>query len=362
MKILSFIPKTQSTEIAIYIDGVQRLRESIHHAQELHAYFAPPERGRVRFDAMAELLAQREIPIQDIDLVITYITTPEIPPGIYMLNDALLELLREGRRVEETPLRSGIFALHLFEDYICGQLDRECLALVVKPAMENEMIAEAVLSGQKGISRNAMRHAFSQRGAASLYAHAQGQNVNDLRLVIAHLGAEIAVCAHDRGRIIDSNNSADGEGPFSPTTSGTLPVDALINLCFSGKYDMDEILRLISHEGGLVAHLGSGELRSVQEAYGRNDPDARFVVEAMAERVAKEIGARAAALDGNLEAVILTGQWAVWDDFTAMIAARTDWIAPVHTHVWESDLYMLAIAAIESYRGNNRILLYGQDR
>jgi butyrate kinase len=138
-------------------------------------------------------------------------------------------------------------------------------------------------------------------------------------------------------------------------------VDALVRLCYSGKYDMDEMLRLINHEGGLKAYLPSSRLPDVREAWRNGDPATRRMVEAMAYQTAREIGARASTLNDRLrraEAIVLTGPWALFEEFVEMIRERVSWIAPTSVHVWKSELFMLSVAAIETFKGRHKILLY----
>ena len=361
MNVFSLIPKSTFTEFAVYKEGVQVAFEQIEHSiPDLHALLTPPEQGLFRFDAIMRKLEESDVRLDAIDIVITQTNFPELPPGIYLINPELLDFLKDNK-LEENPLRSGVYVVSRLVDHINERYDVECVPLVVQPAIQNEIIPEATLTGIRGIERHPIFHAFSQRAAKSLYTTSKGKEEASVRVVVTHLGTEISVGAHDRAQIVDSNSPLDGEGPFSPTTSGTLPVDALIDLCYTGKYDMDEMLCLINKEGGLAAHLGISRLADVQEACRNGDQKARFAVRAMAYRVAREIGARAAALRGDLEAIILTGPWAHFEELTEAIRAHVEWIAPVEVHVWESELFMLAVAAMETFKGNNKILLYGRE-
>ncbi|MDF2531624.1 MAG: buk, partial [Clostridia bacterium] len=59
------------------------------------------------------------------------------------------------------------------------------------------------------------------------------------------MGGGISVGAHRHGKVLDVNNALDGEGPFSPERTGSLPVGGLIKLCYSGKYTIDELKKKI---------------------------------------------------------------------------------------------------------------------
>lgn len=362
MKILSLIPKLSSTEFAIYDNGVRTHDGVVQHiSSELHSLLTPQEQGRYRFNAMMDFIAAQNFHIDNLDIIITQAGVDALPPGIYLVNSNLIDLMTE-KRIDEDVQRSAAFIAADLAEYVNGKYENECLPLLLEPAIDDEIITEAAFSGLRGMTRVPVFHAFSLRAAAALFAWDIGKTPNIAKMIVAHLGTEISVGALDRGRIVDSNSPLDGEGPFSPTTSGTLPIRDLLKLCYSRKYDMDEMLRFINTEGGLAAHLGNVSLQDIQNAFLNGDERTNFIVRAMAYNVAREIGARAAALYGNVDGIILTGPWALFKDFAREIASRVEWIAPVREYVWESELYILMTTAMRIFEGSIKILLYGQDR
>jgi butyrate kinase len=363
LKALAFIPKTSSTEIAVY-DGSAEIFYGVadHGPSELCSLLMPEEQGKHRFEAILRMTADRGLSLCGVGVVITQVKCGDLPPGIYMAETRLLRKI-SANLIDENQYRSGVFTAYLLSSYINDNYDTECLPLVVEPAIGNEISPEAALSGLKGISREPVYNNFLQRSGAALCAwYELRRKSNETRMVVAHLGSEISVGAHDMGRIIDSNSPQYGEGPFSPTSGGSLPLDALIEMCYSGKYDMDEILNMLSQRSGLCAYLDDASLESVEKMYRAGDKKTVFFVNAMAYRTAREIGARAAALNGKVEAIVLTGHWATFTEFTDEIASYVDWIAPVKIYGVENELRLLAETAAVVYRGDFRILLYGMDR
>ena len=364
MRVFSFIAKISSTEYAIFEDGVQVAGDVIEHAHsDLHAVLTPPEQGLFRYNALMKHIVTMGLSLAGTDLVVTQTGFEDLPPGIYLVDRNLLAFLQQNK-IDENHLRSAAFVANNLAEHVNRQYEDECLPLVVEPAAENELLPEATISGVKGVTRNPFFHVFSQRAAAYLYADDVGKDPEEVRIVVAHLGTEISVGAYELGRIVDSNSPLDGEGPLSPTTSGNLPVDALVRLCYSGKYDMDEMMRLINREGGLKAYLSSSKLADVSQSWDSGDVTTRRMVSVMAYQVAREIGARASVINANgkkLEAVVLTGPWALFEAFASQVRERVAWIAPVVIHVWKSELLILAVAAIETFKGNNKILLFGSE-
>jgi butyrate kinase len=125
---------------------------------------------------------------------------------------------------------------------------------------------------------------------------------------------------------------------------------------------MDEIISMISQKSGLSAYLKDASMESVSEKYRAGNKKVIFLVKAMAFKVAREIAARATALEGKIEAVLLTGSWGAFPEFVKEITSRVSWIAPVKSYVMEGDLWVLARTAREAWEGNLKILLYSVDR
>jgi butyrate kinase len=364
LKILSVISRASSTELAIFEEQQEVKHKTVEHPpSELHAILTPSEQGQFRFNAVMEELAGDECPLQDIDMVVTQVSSQDLPPGIYMIDDSLLRLMSKSR-IDENQYRSGVYLAHSLSQNINSQGDVECMPIAVGIVILNEITTEASLSGLKGIVRDALSYnSFAQRSAAAHYAwFERNTDANEIRIVIAHLGKVMGAAAFDRGRVTDCNSPQDGEGPFSPFTCGTVPLDALIDLCYSGRYDMDEMMQFVSGGGGLAAYLPDASLEAVMDSFRGKDARTVFLVRAMACKVAREIGARAAALKGNVERIVLTGPWSVFDEFVKEITSRVEWIAPVKIYFIESELKEIANAAIGVFRGIYKILLYEQDR
>ncbi|MDR0649006.1 MAG: butyrate kinase [Synergistaceae bacterium] len=361
MKVLSFIAKLASTEFAIYKDEVETHYAVVQHPPlELNALLSPREQGEYRFSAVMGAIESRGISINDVDIVITQAGVEALSNGIYLVNDALRALMAESRIDENAP-RSAVFMASRFANLVNSMNVCECLPLVVEPALDDEIITDAALSGLKGVGRAPVFHSFSHRAAASVIAwETMKTGPNGINLVIAHLGKEISVCAYDKGRIVDSNSPLDGEGPFSPTAAGSLPTKPLLELCYAMKYDMDEMMSLIQSSGGLAAHLGDATLQKVEEAYSRGDKKTIFLVKAMAYKVAREIGAKTSSLFGNVDRIVITGPWALFENFVKEIIPRVEWIAPTRVYVWKSELYLLMTSAARAFDGSQKIELYGR--
>jgi butyrate kinase len=181
---------------------------------------------------------------------------------------------------------------------------------------------------------------------ARSYASSIGEKYEDLNLIVAHLGGGITVGAHCKGKVIDVNQGLDGEGPFSPERTGTLPVGQLIGVCYSGKYTETEVRKMVVGQGGLVAYLGTSAANEVEQRIAAGDQEARKVYEAMAYQVAKEIGACSVVLKGQVDAILLTGGIAFNELFIQLVTYRIAWIAPVRVFPGEDEMRALAVNAL----------------
>jgi butyrate kinase len=149
------------------------------------------------------------------------------------------------------------------------------------------------------------------------------------------------------------NNALNGEGPFSPERSGTLPAFALAKACFSGKYTLADIKAMIAGKGGLVALMGTNSFLEVEKREEAGDPEAIFFTQAYVYNVAKYIGAAATVLSGKVDAILITGGIAYGKKLCEDIKARVGFIAPVFVYPGEDEMAALA--------GNAQAVLDGQE-
>ncbi|MCK7534646.1 MAG: hypothetical protein MZV63_28400 [Marinilabiliales bacterium] len=115
--------------------------------------------------------------------------------------------------------------------------------------MVDELEDVARYTGHPKFVRHSIFHALNQKATARKHAKAVDKPYEELNLIVAHLGGGISVGAHRKGRIIDVNNALDGDGPFSPERTGTLPCGQVAALCFSGEYTHEQVKKMIKGEG-----------------------------------------------------------------------------------------------------------------
>lgn len=356
MKILAINPGSTSTKIAVYEDLNPIFVETIrHNVEDLEIFPSITDQYNFRKDFIIAALKHNGIEVNQLDAVVGRggLLKP-IPGGVYEVNELMIQDLKIGIQGEHASNLGGILAKEI------SQLtDRKIPAFIVDPVVVDEMDEIARYSGRPELPRISIFHALNQKAVARRYAKEHNKSYNELNLIIAHLGGGITIGAHRQGRVVDVNNGLDGEGPFSPERSGSLPVGGLAKLCFSGKYTLPQIRKMITGGGGLVAYLGTNDAKKVEQmAYEENDQKARIIFEAMAYQVAKDIGAAAAVLCGKVDAILITGGIAYSKKLVELITERVQFIAPICVYPGEDEMQALVEGAYYALIGELEVKQY----
>ena len=179
-----------------------------------------------------------------------------------------------------------------------------------------------------------------------------------MNLIVCHLGGGCTVAAHERGRVVDVNNGFNGEGPIAPERAGTVPAADLVELCFSGAFNKDEIKRKITGKGGMVALLKTNDMRQTEARVQAGDAEAALVFEAMVTTVAKQVGACAAVLKGRVDGIVITGGLACSQRVLDGIVERIAFLGRIFVYPGENELIALATAALRVLRGEDKAKIY----
>lgn len=337
--ILTLNPGSTSTKIAVFHSNEQVFLKNIKHSSEdLDQFGTIPEQYEYRKNIIVNELAAAHVDIMAIEAIVGRggLIKP-IPSGVYEVNEALKDDLRKGILGQHASNLGGLIADEL------ASMIPGAKAYIADPVVVDELEDVARYTGHPEFKRLSIFHALNQKAIGRMHALATGKKYEEMNLVIAHLGGGISVGAHKKGRVIDVNQALDGEGPFSPERSGTLPAGDLVRLCFSGKFSEKEILKMITGKGGFVAYLGTNSAYEVEQRINSGDETAKKVQDAMAYQVAKEIGAMAVVMECNIDAILITGGIAYNKDFVTSIKNKVGHIAPVGIYPGEDEMRALAM-------------------
>lgn len=351
--ILVINPGSTSTKVAVFQGERPLCQESIEHDRaELEKYHRIVDQYPMRQQLVLDFLARHKIDVKSLAAVVDRggLLKP-ISSGTYRINEAMLQDLREARRGEHISNVGAFIAKEI--------ADRAgCPAFIVDAVSVDEFTPLARISGLAGIERKSLLHALNMRMAALQACKELGKKLDQVNLIVAHLGGGISISPVEKGKFVDVNN-ANEHGPFSPERAGHVPCADLVQMCFSGKYTQEEIVKKLTRSGGLVAYLGTNKVSEAVQRAQSGDRQAAEVLEAMCYQIAKEIGACATVLKGKVEAIVVTGGVAYNRMLTDWIRERTEFITSKFlVYPGEDEMPALAAGALRVLAGQERAREY----
>lgn len=353
--ILAINPGSTSTKVAAFADGQLVFEHTIQHDDDALAPFrARPilDQLDLRLEAVHGVLADRGVDPAGLDATVGRggLLRP-LQSGTYRVTDVMLDELRAAPRGEHASNLGAFLARSLADD-------AGCPAFIVDPVSVDEWPDVARLSGLAGLDRECLSHALNTKAVAKRYAKEVGMPYGQLRLVVVHMGSGHSVSAHRDGRMVEVTNSRE-EGPFSTERAGTVPTVRLVQRVLDDGLSFAEAERMLFREGGLHSYLGTRDLREIEARMDAGEADARRVYHAMVYQLRKSVGAMVAVLDGDVDAILLTGGMARSEGLVGELSARLAWAAPVHVYPGEDELAALAEGAARVVSGEEPALNYG---
>ena len=329
MKIFAINPGSTSTKIALFEDDRMVFSRNVSHdAEELKKFKEIRDQFPYRKETILKELADAGQTLENTDAFVGRGGgLVNIVGGTYTVNDKLLEHARTCFTVKH-PATLGAQLAYDFARTYGGQ------PFVVNPPDLN------------------------QKEIGIRYAASKGKKYADMNLIICHIGGGISVTAHQKGKMVDSNDIAQGDGPMAPTRCGALPVKDVVKMCFSGKFTEREMYDKITKTGGLVDHLGTSDAREVCRMIEQGSAYAKLIYDAMIYQIAKTAGSMAAVLCGEVDGIILTGGIAHDKYLVEQLTRRLQFIAPITVMAGEFEMEALAAGARRVLLGEEPALEY----
>ena len=314
-----------STKIAYYEDLNCIIRESISHpVEEIRKCRDVNDQYDMRKQTVLNFMDRHGLKPEEMDSITSRGgQTEPIEGGTYLINEAMVEQVRSGEYGHHVCGVGCIIAYDLCQE------NGHALPYTTDTPTTSEMDPIAKYSGLKEIERVSCVQALNTKAMARYYAEQNGKAFDDVRVITVMLGGGIGVCAIKDGRMVDAPDGLEGEGPFSNNRCGTVPAGQLVKLCYSGKYTLEEMIRHINGEAGLMVYLGTTDIRAIVKEIESGNKYAEEVLNAMCYQTAKEIGAMATVLEGNVDAILLIGGMANSEYIVNEITRRVKFIAPV---------------------------------
>lgn len=352
LRILVINPGSTSTKIAVFEDEKQVFSRSIEHSKlELEPFERVWDQYEFRKRLIKEALEDAGMKGEQLSAVVGRggLFRPVVS-GTYRVNELMIEDGRNAYGGEHPSNLGAVLAFGLGWDY-------HIPSFIVDPPSVDEFQPIARYSGLPEFPRKSLFHALNVKATARLAAKALGESLEQINLVVAHLGGGISIAAICKGKVIDANNALDS-GPFTPQRAGTLPMSEFADWCFSGEATTDQVKRRLVGNGGLVAYLNTYSAKEVEKTIQEGDEEAQRVYQAMIYQIACEIGSRAIALKGKVDAIVLTGGLAYSSYVVDRLREWVGFLAEILVYAGEDEMKSLALGALRVLKGEEEAKTY----
>lgn len=344
MKVLVINPGATSTKVAVFEEEQELLKKSIvHTAQEMEGFERVIDQADFRQRAVLEAVAEGGFRLEDFDAVCGRggLYRP-IPSGTYAVSDRVMQDVEQAPYGEH-PSNLGAYLARRIGDLV------GIPAFFVDPVCVDEMTEVAHVSGFAEFRRLSQFHALNQKSVGRKAARQLGKSYEEARLIVCHLGGGVSVAAHDHGRVVDVFNVKD-EGAMGMDRGGGLPVNQLIDYCYAGR-SREEVKRTLGRRSGMLSYVGTTDFREICARVVSGDERFTAAYRALVYQLAKDIGAMAAVLHFEVDAIVYTGGMAYEQFFCDDITAYVGRLAPVLRFPGEEEMRALAEGALRVLHG-----------
>ncbi|MBO7676596.1 MAG: butyrate kinase [Erysipelotrichaceae bacterium] len=352
MKLLIINPGSTSTKVSIYEDENRLCEESIFHdAPELLKYKHVNDQIPFRMKVITDFLKLNHLDVSDIDVFVGRGgSAMPCKAGVMEINELLYEDTKLARGGSEHPAKLGVMLAY----ELAKKNDKR--AFTLNPTNVDELIDEARLTGIKGVYRNAQSHVLNQKAVARRFCKEHGLEYDKCNLIVAHIDGGITVNAHHNGKMIDGNVGSGGDGAFTPTRIGSVPVLKLLD--YIDVNGAKVVRDMCSRAGGFVSYFGTSNFEKVYQLVQNDDPKAVLVYKTMIYQIAKQIGSMAVALKGKVNGIVLTGGLMRYEDIHKRISDYCSWISDIHVYPGELEQEELAMETLKALKKKDLINVY----
>ena len=344
-RILVINPGSTSTKVSLFEDETSVFEKSLFHdASVLLKFPHVNDQMPFRMGVILDMLAAEGVSPESIDAFVGRGGSACTQPGgITAVDRRLYDDTAAAVGGSEHPAKLGVM--------LAWELSRKYgkPAYTLNPTNVDEYCDYARLTGIKGIYRVSHSHVLNQKAVAEFHAAKLGRSYGDCRFIVAHIDGGITVSAHEHGRMVDGNMGADGEGAFTPTRIGSVPVLQLLD--YIEAHSVADVRLRCSRAGGFVDLLGTSNSDTVHALVEKGDRKAALVWNTMLYQVCKMIGEMSAVLCGRVDAILLTGGLLRFPDVEDAIRTRCGFIAPITSYPGEMEQEALALPALKALRG-----------
>ena len=345
-RILVINPGSTSTKVSLFEDETSKFEKNLFHDSSVLLKF-PHVNDQMPFrrDVILAMLKDEGVAPESIDAFVGRGGSAcSQPGGLMKIDKKLFDDTVAGVGGSEHPARLGVMLAWSFAE----EYNRPAFTLNATNVDEFGDLAR--LTGIKGIYRTSHSHVLNQKAVAEFHAEKKlGRRYEDYNFIVAHIDGGITVAAHDHGRMVDGNMGADGEGAFTPTRIGSVPVLQLLD--YIEAHSVADVRLRCSRAGGFTDLFGTSNSDTIHALVDRGDRKATLVWNTMIYQICKMIGEMSAVLCGKVDAILLTGGLLRFPDIEATIKKRCGFIAPITSYPGEMEQEAMALPALKALRG-----------
>ena len=344
-KILVINPGSTSTKVSLFLDEECLFEKNLFHdAPELLKYEHVNDQLPMRCEVILNMLGEEKVDPFSIDAFVGRGGSACTQTGgLTEIDQKLFDDTVAAVGGSEHPAKLGVMIAWTF-----AQKYRKP-AYTLNPTNVDEYGDYARLTGIKGIYRVSHSHVLNQKAVAEYHAGKMGKRYEDCNYIVAHIDGGITVSAHDHGRMVDGNMGADGEGAFTPTRIGSLPVLQLLD--YLETHSHEEVRLTCARAGGFVQYFGTSNSDVIHELVEQGDKKAVLVWNTMIYQICKMIGEMSTVLCGKVDGILLTGGLLRFKDIEETIEKRCGFIAPISVYPGEMEQEAMAMPTLRALRG-----------
>jgi len=150
-------------------------------------------------------------------------------------------------------------------------------------------------------------HGTSYSYVSRTVAEMLGKPLEEVKMVVAHLGNGASVCAINGGRSVETSMGMTPlEGLEMGTRSGDIDAGAVAQIARVHNMDIDETVAYLNNKSGLQGISGISDMRDLRTAANEGNERAKAALDVFVHRLTKYIGGYVAIL-GGADAIVFTG-------------------------------------------------------
>ena len=351
-KLLIINPGSTSTKVSLFENEKEIFEKNLFHdAPVLLTFPHVNDQIPFRYEVILNMLKEEHTAPEEIDVFVGRGGSACTQPGgVTLIDEKLYEDTVNAVGGSEHPAKLGVM---LAWKFAC---EFGKTAYTLNPTNVDEYGDLARLTGIKGLYRVSHSHVLNQKAVAEYHAKTLGKRYQDCNFIVAHIDGGITVSAHDHGRMVDGNMGADGEGAFTPTRIGSVPVLSLLD--YIEAHSVKEVRLMCSRAGGFVSLFGTADSDAIHARVEAGDRKAYLVWHTMIYQICKMIGEMSTVLCGQVDGILLTGGLMRFADIKETIEKRCGFIAPISVYPGEMEQEALCYGALKVLRGEEEALTY----